>query len=183
VEAPWCASHQKSAQESFKNQDHANWFFGIRGVVHHEYVPAGQTVNAKFYVEFLKCLRERVRRARSELWAENAWILHQDNASSHTTLVMREFLAKTKSLPWTTLPIRLTWHPATSTCSLKWKISFGMNIIRCWYHQTRNDEAPKGTDKGGHAALLSRMGEVLDQVHSVTGSVLRGWPHPRSRII
>jgi histone-lysine N-methyltransferase SETMAR len=36
-------------------------FFDIRGVVHHEYVPAAQTVHAKFYVEVLKRLRERVR--------------------------------------------------------------------------------------------------------------------------
>lgn len=41
-------------------------FFDIRGVVHHEFVPADQTVNAKFYVEVLKRLRERVRRARPE---------------------------------------------------------------------------------------------------------------------
>jgi hypothetical protein len=32
----------------------------------------------------------------------------------------------------------------------------------------------KGTDKGGHAALLSRVGEALDQVHSVRGRVLQG---------
>jgi hypothetical protein len=30
------------------------------------------------------------------LWTESAWILHQDNASSHTALGMREFLAKNK---------------------------------------------------------------------------------------
>jgi hypothetical protein len=42
-------------------------FFYIRGVVHHEYVPAGQTINAEFYVEVLKRLRERVRRARPKL--------------------------------------------------------------------------------------------------------------------
>jgi hypothetical protein len=64
VKAPWVTSHQKSAQESLKNQDHAHRFFYIRGVVHHEYVPEGQTVRAKFYVEVLKCVRERVRRAR-----------------------------------------------------------------------------------------------------------------------
>jgi hypothetical protein len=73
-------------------------FLDIRGV-HHEYVPAGQTVNAKFYVEVLKHLRECVQRARPELWAENAWILHQDNAPPHTMLVTRGFLAKIKSLP------------------------------------------------------------------------------------
>jgi archaeosine-15-forming tRNA-guanine transglycosylase len=60
VEAPWFALHQKSAQELLKNQNHAHRFFYIRGVVHHEYVPAGQTVNAKFYVEVLKRLRESV---------------------------------------------------------------------------------------------------------------------------
>jgi hypothetical protein len=62
------------------------FFSDIRGVVHHEYVPAGQTINAEFYFEVLKRLREHVRRARPELWAENAWILHQDNAPSQTTL-------------------------------------------------------------------------------------------------
>jgi hypothetical protein len=34
--------------------------FFIRGVVHHEFVPQGKTVNAAFYVEVLKCLRECV---------------------------------------------------------------------------------------------------------------------------
>jgi len=71
-------------------------FFNIRGAVHHEYVLAGQTVNAIFSVEVLKRLRERVQRARPKLWAENAWIVHQDNAPSQTTLVTREFLAKNK---------------------------------------------------------------------------------------
>jgi alpha-L-fucosidase len=46
--------------------------------------------------EILKRLFERVRRTRPEMWAENAWILNQDNAPSHTALVTREFLAKTK---------------------------------------------------------------------------------------
>ena len=71
-------------------------FFEIRGVIHHEYVPAGRTVNAKFKVEVLKRLREHVRRARPELWAENAWILHQDNAPSDSALDTHEFLAKIK---------------------------------------------------------------------------------------
>jgi hypothetical protein len=38
-------------------------FFGggdNRGVVHHRFVPPGKTVNAAFYVEVLKRLRERV---------------------------------------------------------------------------------------------------------------------------
>ena len=82
------------------------FFFDIHGVVHREYVRAGQIINAKFYVEVLKHLRERMRRARPEMWAENAWIVHQDNAPSQTTLVTREFLAKSK--------ITTTGHPPYS---------------------------------------------------------------------
>ena len=70
-------------------------FFNIRRIVHHEYVPEDKSVNAKFYVEVLKRLREHVRHTRLELWAVNAWILHQDNAPSYSVFgVMREFLAK-----------------------------------------------------------------------------------------
>jgi hypothetical protein len=28
------------------------------------------------------------------LWAENNWILHHDNAPSHSALIVREFFAK-----------------------------------------------------------------------------------------
>jgi hypothetical protein len=62
-------------------------------VIHHEFVPQGQTVNAAFDVEVLKRLRECVR---PELWTEKNWILHHDNAPSHSTLIMNEFFfAKT----------------------------------------------------------------------------------------
>jgi len=39
------------------------------------------------------------------------------------------FWPKTKSLPWTTLSIRLIWHTVTSTSSLKWKILCRVNIL------------------------------------------------------
>ena len=32
-------------------------FFDIRGLAHHEFVPHGTTLNAKFYVEVLKRLK------------------------------------------------------------------------------------------------------------------------------
>jgi len=68
-------------------------FFDIRGIVHHEFVPDGQTVNAEFYCNFLRRLREDIRRKRPELWCAGNWLLHDDNAPSHRALVMREFLA------------------------------------------------------------------------------------------
>nr|CAH7733389.1 unnamed protein product [Callosobruchus chinensis] len=50
-------------------------FFDINGVVHHEYVPAGQTVNGP------------------EL-AERGWVLHHDNAPAHSSFAVRDFLTK-----------------------------------------------------------------------------------------
>jgi len=35
-------------------------FFNVRGIVHHEFVPPGQTGNQEFYLEFLRRLRETV---------------------------------------------------------------------------------------------------------------------------
>ncbi|KAM7313634.1 putative histone-lysine N-methyltransferase SETMAR-like [Ixodes scapularis] len=67
-------------------------FFDRKGVVQREFVPQGQTVNKEFYYEVLKRLRNRVRRVRKEI-CDN-WILHHDNASSHTALIVSELLAK-----------------------------------------------------------------------------------------
>ena len=79
----------------------------IGGIVHYEFVPTGQTVNQVYYLEVLKKLREKVRRKRPELFANNSWILHHDNAPAHTALSVREFLA--------TKQITVLEH---STCSL-----------------------------------------------------------------
>jgi hypothetical protein len=56
-------------------------------VVHHEFVPQGQTVNVTFYVEVLK----RLRHVRPELWAEKNWILHHNNTPLHSALSVHEF--------------------------------------------------------------------------------------------
>ena len=79
-------------------------FFDFRGIVHYEFVPTGQTVNKVYYLEVLKKLREKVRRKRPEIFANNSWILHHDNAPAHTALSAREFLA--------TKQITMLEHPA-----------------------------------------------------------------------
>jgi len=71
----------------------SSFFFDIRGIVHHEFVPKGQTVNAEFYCNVLHRPREDIRQKRPELWCAGNWLLHDDNAPSHRALVMREFLA------------------------------------------------------------------------------------------
>ena len=81
-------------------------FFYIRGIVHYEFVPTGQTVNQVYYLEVLERLREKVTRKRPELFVNNSWILHQNNAPAHTALSVRQFLA--------TKQITVLEHPAYS---------------------------------------------------------------------
>ena len=75
-------------------------------LLHYEFVPIGQTVNQVYYLEVLKRVREKVRRKRHELFANNSWILHHDNAPAHAALSVRKFLA--------TKQITVLEHPAYS---------------------------------------------------------------------
>lgn len=69
-------------------------FFDFRGVVHSEFLPKGQTVNKDYYLGVMRRLRESIRKKRPDLWKSNSWILHHDNAPSHTALIIRDFLTK-----------------------------------------------------------------------------------------
>ena len=69
-------------------------FFNYRGVVHYEFLPPGQTVNKEYYLSVMRRLCEAIRLKRPELWANNFWFLHHDNALSHTALILREHFAK-----------------------------------------------------------------------------------------
>jgi hypothetical protein len=71
-------------------------FFDVKGILHEEFVPTGQTVNSEFYCEVLRRLRENVRRRRPKLWREQTWLRHHDNAPSRTSVFTHQFLAKNK---------------------------------------------------------------------------------------
>ena len=75
-------------------------FFYFRGIVHYEFVPTGQTVNQVYYLEVLETLREEVGRKRPEIFANNSWIFHHDNAPAHTALSVRKFLATKQITVW-----------------------------------------------------------------------------------
>jgi len=67
-------------------------FFDQEGIVHKEFVPPGQTVNADYYISVLRRLRENVRRKRPTKWHNNNWVLHHDNAPAHTSFKVQHFL-------------------------------------------------------------------------------------------
>lgn len=61
-------------------------FFDIRGVVHREFVPEGQALDAQFYLGVMERLRLNIQIKRPELWRKGNWLLHHDNTSAHDEL-------------------------------------------------------------------------------------------------
>ncbi|UYV71807.1 hypothetical protein LAZ67_9000480 [Cordylochernes scorpioides] len=55
-------------------------FFDCRGVVHHEFLPQGRTVNNEYYLQVMRNLREAIRQKRPDLWKNKNWLLHHDIA-------------------------------------------------------------------------------------------------------
>ena len=72
-------------------------FFDVRGIVHFEFVPQGQTVNSAFYLQVLKKLKRLVARVRADI--KDTVKLHHDNAPSHTAFIVTNFLA------WSNTPV------------------------------------------------------------------------------
>ena len=64
--------------------------------MHKEFFLTGQTVNSGFYCDVLRRLRKNVRRGCPKLRREPTWLLHHDNAPSHTSVLTQQFLAKNK---------------------------------------------------------------------------------------
>ena len=67
-------------------------FFDMREIIHMEFLLQGQTVNQHIYKEILWHLLHSVHKKRYELWQDNTWLLHQDNALAHNTLSICQFL-------------------------------------------------------------------------------------------
>ncbi|UYV76603.1 hypothetical protein LAZ67_14001429 [Cordylochernes scorpioides] len=73
-------------------------FFDCRGVVHHEFLPQGRTVNKEYYLQVMRNLREAIRQKRPDLWKNKNLLLHHDNTPAHTSLLVRDLLAKNNTL-------------------------------------------------------------------------------------
>jgi hypothetical protein len=83
-----------------QSQEHAHHFLGITKKI----ILAGKTVNSEYYSDLLRQLRENVQKLQPELWRQNTWLLHHDNAPSHTSFFTRERLTKSIRLSSPTNP-------------------------------------------------------------------------------
>lgn len=91
--SPGVPRPQKVRQQKSKVKTMLIAYFDAKGLIHHEYVPPNQTVNAAYYVEVLKRLRRRIQRVRPEYKQPGSWTLLDDNAPAHSANVVTRFLA------------------------------------------------------------------------------------------
>jgi hypothetical protein len=72
-------------------------FFDWQGVIHKEFVPEGETINAVYYKGVMERLLNRIRRVRQGMRESGDWFLLHDNAPSHNATIVKQFLAQRKS--------------------------------------------------------------------------------------
>ena len=85
------------------------------------------TVNADFYCDVLRRLRENVRRKWPQKWQNQNLIIHHDNATAHRSIKVSQFLAKNNMTVIPPFPhTHPIWPPVTFSSSPVW--SFGWSV-------------------------------------------------------
>jgi len=69
-------------------------FFDWQGVIHKEFVPKGENINAVYYKGVMERLLNRIRRVRPGLCESGDWFLLHDDAPSHNATIVKQFLAQ-----------------------------------------------------------------------------------------
>lgn len=67
-------------------------FFDTGRIIWKEFIQPGQTINVNFYCDIMRQLTEDVAEAATDKWRTNNWLLHLDNAPTHTALALQQFL-------------------------------------------------------------------------------------------
>jgi len=71
-------------------------FFDWQGVIHKEFVPGSETINAVYYRSVKERLLNRIRRVRPGMCVSGYCFLLHDNAPSHNVAIVKQILAQRK---------------------------------------------------------------------------------------
>ncbi|UYV77670.1 hypothetical protein LAZ67_15001859 [Cordylochernes scorpioides] len=104
-------------------------FFDIRGIVHCEFVPQGQTVNSAFYLEVLRRLKRQIARVRTDI--KDTVKLHHDNATSHTDFIITNFLARSNTPVIPHPPYSPDLAPIDTLTYARWDL-WPLDMPRTW---------------------------------------------------
>ena len=106
---------QKESSARIQGQNTVGHFFDNKGIIHKEFVPAGQTINGPFYHAILNRLLQRIWRVRPELHRTAKWMLLYTNVPAHNVIRVRQFLAQTIVAVFDHPPYSLIWLLRTSS--------------------------------------------------------------------
>ena len=167
---------QKKARQVQKSnvKSMINTFFGVKGIVHKEFAPTGQSVNSGFYCDVLRRLRENVRRRRPKLWREQTWLLHHDNAPSHTFVLTQQFLAKNKMA----VILHQPYSPDLATCDFFVFPKMKLELIGRRFDTTEAIQADwqsvLDADRKGFTGSVPKMENTVGPVSTCGRELLRG---------
>jgi hypothetical protein len=142
-------------------------FFDIKGIVHKEFILAGQTVNSTYCCDVLQWLHDNMRRLCPELWQQN-WLLHHDNAPSHTSFLTRNNMTIVPHPPY--------FSRVSPIQDKTERLKFGDN----WGDQAESQAVLNTTTEPDFQDAFKRMAESLGTVHTHVEGWLRGWWWPVS---
>ncbi len=91
-------------------------------MIHIKFLPQKTTMNAELYLKIFRRLCERIRCVRLQLWANNSWLFHLDNAAVHSSFKIHDYFAKNQGMCWTPHQIYLISLRAIVFYSVKLKI-------------------------------------------------------------
>jgi len=86
----------KTAWRLFRVKTMLVIFFDWQGVIHKEFFPEGESINAVYYKGVMERLLNRIRRVRPGMCESGDWFLLHYNAPSHNATILKQFLAQRK---------------------------------------------------------------------------------------
>ncbi|KAG5316656.1 SETMR methyltransferase, partial [Acromyrmex insinuator] len=92
----WCFQYDpetKRQSAEWKSKNSPQYY---PKVLYKEFVPIGQTITDAYYFKVLKRLMGRIHRIHPEYRDPENWSLLHDNAPSHTSLIVRQCLARNR---------------------------------------------------------------------------------------
>ena len=115
--------HLKKVQQNLsKIKTMLTVFFVQEGVVPHEYVPPGQTVDKECYLDILRWLRDCYNPLH--LQATGDWQFHHDSVLTHVSHLVQSFLAKHQITQVTEPPLHPRFWALWFLAFPKTKITF-----------------------------------------------------------
>ena len=143
-------------------------------MIYMHWVPTGQTVNNKYYVEVSREFRKRFCWKRPALFKSGQWHFHQDNAPVHNSILVTDHLTK--------MSIKTVPHPPYSPdlapCDF-WlfpKLKENLSLWDNWWNERGCDEGHWHAHTRGLPWGLPEVVGTVQQVHCSRRRLLRRGP-------